>query len=123
MTEQSFGKKVRQLRQRASIGLRELAALVQKSPGYLSDIENGKVRPPSEDVIVRIAEALGQDPRDLLLVAKRVGQDVSSYMAEQPRAFDFLRMAKDQQFDDDDWDRIEKLVEISRIGKKGKEKA
>jgi transcriptional regulator with XRE-family HTH domain len=115
-----FGQRLKNLRQKASVGLRELASLVGKSPGYLSDIENGKVGPPSEEVIVRIATALNQDPRDLLLAAQKVGPDVSSYMARQPRAFDFMRMAKDQEFDDDDWDRIEKLVEISRLGKKDK---
>ena len=53
----TFGKKLRDLRVNSDIGLRELARLINKSPGYLSDVEHDHVPPPSEDVIVKIAIA------------------------------------------------------------------
>ena len=57
MTE-TFGKKLRDLRVKSDIGLRELARLINKSPGYLSDVEHDHVPPPSEDVILKIADAI-----------------------------------------------------------------
>jgi len=47
MTE-TFGKKLRDLRVNSEFGLRELARLINKSPGYLSDVEHDNVPPPSE---------------------------------------------------------------------------
>ena len=55
--EKMFGETLRDLRLEAGVGLRELARLIGKSPGYLSDVENGRVPPPSEPVILDIAIA------------------------------------------------------------------
>jgi transcriptional regulator with XRE-family HTH domain len=62
---QTFGKKLRDVRIKSEVGLRELARLVDKSPGYLSDVEHDHVPPPSEDVILKIAAALNVDKREL----------------------------------------------------------
>jgi transcriptional regulator with XRE-family HTH domain len=74
--EDSFGNKLRRLRQEAGVGLRELARLVNKSPGYLSDVELERVPPPSQEVIIRIAIALDTDKNDLLMAAKKVDPEL-----------------------------------------------
>jgi transcriptional regulator with XRE-family HTH domain len=99
------------------VGLRELARLIDKSPGYLSDVELDNVPPPSEETIVQIANALNVDKKALLSSAKKVDPELSEYVAEQPQAADFLRMAKDQEFDGDDWDRLTQLAKLSKLGK------
>ena len=119
MTE-TFGKKLRDLRINLGIGLRELARLIDKSPGYLSDVEHGHVPPPSEDVILKIATALTVDKRELLTVAQKMDPEISSYVAQEPEAADFLRMAKEKEFDRDDWERLSKLAEAAKLGKVGK---
>jgi transcriptional regulator with XRE-family HTH domain len=119
MTE-TFGKKLRELRINSEIGLRELARLIDKSPGYLSDVEHDHVPPPSEDVILKIAAALAADKRELLSVAQKMDPELSSYVAQEPEAADFLRMAKEKEFDRDDWERLSKLAEDARLGKIGK---
>jgi len=119
---ETFGKKLRDLRIDSGIGLRELARLIDKSPGYLSDVEHGKVPPPSEDVILKIAAALAVDKRELLTVAQKMDPEISSYVAQEPEAADFLRMAKEKEFDRDDWETLLKLVEAAKLGKIGKEK-
>jgi transcriptional regulator with XRE-family HTH domain len=45
MSENLFGEKLKSLRLDSRVGLRELARVVDKSPGYLSDVKNGKVCP------------------------------------------------------------------------------
>ena len=119
MTE-TFGKKLRELRINSGIGLRELARLIDKSPGYLSDVEHDHVPPPSEDVILKIAAALAADKRELLSVAQKMDPELSSYVAQEPEAADFLRMAKEKEFDRNDWERLSKLAEDAKLGKIGK---
>ena len=114
---ESFGKLLRSRRLKAGIGLRELARRVGTSAGYISDVELDNVPPPSEQVIVRIAGALGIDKNPLLRQANKVDPELTQYVADQPLAADFLRMAKNQHFDSEDWERLTQLARISRLGK------
>ena len=116
----SFGKILRNIRLQAQIGLRELAALINKSPGYLSDVELDRVPPPSETMILDIAKALNVNKKDLLKAAKKVDPELSEYVVDQPMAADFLRMAKDHEFRENDWERLSQLAKISRLGKLNK---
>jgi transcriptional regulator with XRE-family HTH domain len=113
----TFGKKLRDLRISSDVGLRELARLIDKSPGYISDVEQDHVPPPSEDVILKIAAALNADKKKLLTVAKKMDPEISSYVARKPEAADFLRMAQEKKFDSDDWDTLTKLAEAAKLGK------
>jgi len=113
----SFGKLLRSLRLESGVGLRELSRLIEKSPGYLSDVESGNVPAPSKETIVQIANALNVDKKTLLNAAKKIDPELSEYVAEQPQVADFLRMAKDQEFNDDDWDRLTQLAKLSKLGK------
>lgn len=120
--EDSFGHKIRRLRQEAGVGLRELARLINKSPGYLSDVELERVSPPSEEVILRIAIALDADKNELLTAARKVDPELSNYVAQQPQAADFLRLAKEKEFNHEDWERLAQLAKISKLGKAEKGK-
>ena len=117
MPNGKFGKLLRSLRLESGVGLRELSRLIEKSPGYLSDVESGNVPPPSEETIVQIANALNVDKKALLNAAQKIDPELSEYVAEQPQVADFLRMAKDQEFNDDDWDRLTQLAKLSKLGK------
>ena len=116
--EESFGEILRRLRIEAKVGLRELALLLKKSPGYLSDIEHDRVL-PSESVIVEIANILQADRQILLTSAKKVDPELSSYVLKEPQAADFLRFARDREFTEADWDKLNQLAEIAELGKKG----
>jgi len=118
--DDTFGITLRYLRLEAGVGLRELAGLIRKSPGYLSDVEQGRVPPPSERMIVDVANALRVERGILLAAAKKVDPEISEYVADKPHAADFLRMAKNRDFDTDDWERLQQLAKISKLGKKEK---
>ncbi|MCP4628153.1 MAG: helix-turn-helix transcriptional regulator [bacterium] len=119
---ETFGKKLRDFRIHADVGLRELARLIEKSPGYISDVEQDHVPPPSEDVILKIAAALNVDKKELLIAAQKMDPEISSYVAQDPEAADFLRMAQEKKFDSDDWDTLTKLAEAAKLGKTDKNK-
>ena len=112
-----FGDTLRNFRLKSGIGLRELARMIDKSPGYISDVELERVPPPSEEVILKIADALGVDRSELLTAARKVDPELSDYVLRQPNAADFLRMAKERDFDNEDWERLAQLAEISRLGR------
>ena len=118
----TFGKKLRNLRIHANVGLRELARLIEKSPGYISDVEQDHVSPPSEDVILKIAVALNVEKKELLSAAKKMDPEISLYVAQEPVVADFLRMAQEKKFDSDDWDTLTKLAEAAKLGKTDKNK-
>ena len=120
MTE-TFGKKLRDLRVNSKIGLRELARLIDKSPGYLSDVEQSKVPPPSEDVILKIADVLQVDKNELLMAAKKMDPAISSYVIEKPEAAKFFRRAIEKDYDDDDWEKLTQLADNAKLGKSDKD--
>ncbi|MCL4552019.1 MAG: helix-turn-helix domain-containing protein [Candidatus Marsarchaeota archaeon] len=51
----SFGRKLKELRLRADLTQTELAEAVGVDYTYLSKIENDRVEPPSEKVILKLA--------------------------------------------------------------------
>jgi hypothetical protein len=78
--------------------------------------------PPSEEVLISIASALQVDKKQLLTAARKMDPELSSYVALEPEAADFLRMAKEKGFDSEDWERLSQLAEIAKLGQEDKEK-
>lgn len=120
--EHMFGKTLKEKRMDTGLSLREFAGRVGISPGYLSDLENEKVAPPSETVILDMAKALGVDKTELLKAAEKVDPEVTEYVAQEPRAADFLRMAKEKNFDNGDWKKLSEIARVVGLGKPGEEK-
>ena len=116
-TSKTFGSILKKLRLDAEIGLRELAKMIGKSPSYLSDIESCHVPPPSAEMIIDIAHALGGYKSELLAAASKMDPQLTNYVAHQPEAADFLRKAQEYGFDKEDWQKLEQLAEIA-LGKK-----
>ncbi|OFV81033.1 MAG: hypothetical protein A2W26_08970 [Acidobacteria bacterium RBG_16_64_8] len=98
----SFGAEIHELRKNKALTLRELAKRVGVSPSYLSKIENerGDYR-PREDTIRSLADALGSDPEQLILLADKIPGDTRTAIAGNPAAQAFLRNAAG--FTDKDW--------------------
>jgi len=90
-----FGQYIRA--QRCSAGstwgersLRRFAEEVGLEPSYLSKIERGIEAPPSEATILRIAEALDEDPDVLLALAGKVSADLRAIICKRPKLFSTL---------------------------------
>lgn len=69
--KKTLGQRIRELRQERELSLRDLGDLLKDtgtnnpvSAAFLSDLENGR-RFPSEEMIKKIAEALGTNEGDL----------------------------------------------------------
>ncbi len=67
----TLGSLIREGRRKRKLSQRELAAELPMSQTNLSRVELGDHAPPSDAVLLRIAEVLELDPRELLRAAGR----------------------------------------------------
>ena len=96
----TFGEHIRQRREEflasdALFSLRQVATRVGIEPAYLSKIERGVFAPPSEEVIVKLAAVLNEDPDILLAMAGKLSTELQQIILERPQLFaELLRQLK-----------------------------
>lgn len=96
----SLGGRIRKLRLKAGISLRELARRVKVSAAHLSDVENDR-RTPSDDLLRRITEELsevGAEYEELRLLKPVMEKDVEAWYEDDPVLRVLLREARDSPF-------------------------
>ena len=81
--ESNFGKRLKDLREKAGLSQGELAEKAGVNFTYLSKIENGVKPPPSQNVIIRLAEILRVDADELLASAGKVPADIVSKLKDR----------------------------------------
>lgn len=97
----NFGEMLRELRKTQGYSQRELAEILEVSFTYLSKLENNRMdRPPSEDLIRRMAEALNAKADDLLVLAERIPTDIAGIILGQPESIELLRSMEDMSRDE-----------------------
>jgi transcriptional regulator with XRE-family HTH domain len=84
-------QRLRDLREKAGLGLREAAKKLRISPGYLSRIE-GRGEIPAPELLCRMAGEYGCDVEELLELAKQaqlkaVEQQIDSKQSEALKLF------------------------------------
>ena len=90
-----FGERLRELRLQQGFSQRKLAKEVGIDFTYLSKIETGKMSPPAQDTIQRLAAVLDADPDELLVLAGRVPDDVKDVVTKSRELPAFLREIQD----------------------------
>src|SRR5208337_1529145 len=76
----SFGRVIRERRRQLELTQKKIARQISMSVTYIASLEAEK-RHPSQRVLVKLANALGLDMRDLFLMAN---PKVGSLISEQP---------------------------------------
>lgn len=80
----NLGERIRSLRGKQDLSLRDLAKKVEKTPAHISDIELGR-RHPSEDLLRKIAEALKTSYDELAELNRQLTvADVKEKVFENP---------------------------------------
>jgi len=114
----SFGNRVRELRKAKGLTQKDLAASVKLDFTYISKVETGKADPPGEDVVRRLAKALGADPEELVYLAGKVPKALRGVVASSSAIPVVFRALRDGTIDDEE---LKSLVEALRARKqKGK---
>ena len=86
----TFGERVRQLRHAKDWSLRDLAGKVGVGFTYLSRVENEHLNCgdyPSDALIHRLANVLDADEDELLILAKRVPEQIRKRVLQRPDVF------------------------------------
>ena len=105
----TFGHKIRELRKAKNLSQRDLAAKVKVNFTYISKIENANLDfgdYPSDDLIRKLAKALGADADELLILAKKVPESIRKRVIQRPDVF--RKLAK---LDDDTLDKLLKDID------------
>ena len=120
-----FGKFIEKKRKGKNITLRGLASMLSIAPAYMSDIEKGHRYPPDKEKLESMAEILelSQEEKnnmyDLAAGEKEntVSLDLAEYIMKTEKARVALRMARDNNLDDEIW---QKLIDVlkEKIDKK-----
>ena len=123
--EQTFGSFVREKRQSIGLSLRTLAAKLDLSPVYLSNIENDRRPAPTRAYLERLEQELHlskvETEQMLDLAAKsqnnRVSADLPDYIMDREIVRAALRTAREADATDQEWqdfiDRINRRVRSS----------
>ena len=96
-----FGKYFREKREALSkkgkgLSLRYVSKEIGVDPGYLSKIERGVFPPPSENLIIKMAEIIDEDKDVLLALAGKVSSDLHIIIKKRPKLFgQLIRQLKD----------------------------
>ena len=109
-----FPERLRELTKAARLSQKALAQKVGVNFTYLSKIENGRVEPPRESVLQRIAKELagelGMDEielsDELITLAGKIPSDLSETLSRNPEIIRFLRSVGDDVRSPDDWRRL-----------------
>jgi HTH-type transcriptional regulator, competence development regulator len=100
--EMTFGERIRELRKAKNLTLRDVAKKVKVNFTYVSKIENHKLdfgEYPSEDLIRKLAKVLEADEDELLLLAKKIPEDIRQRVLDRPDAFRKIAKLDDEQLD------------------------
>ena len=98
-----FGEKVRVLRVSRHLTQQQLAEQMGVSVSYISKVENGKLHfgdYPSEKFIHKLAEELGADEDELLMLADKIPTIVRARIRERPDVFRAVAELDDSALDD-----------------------
>ena len=91
--ERRFGRRLRELRERRGLKMRELARKARISPAFLSKVERGITTPPAERKLRALAKALGEEPEVMLALAGRLPDDVIEVIQQCPA--EYLRLLRE----------------------------
>ena len=109
-----FPDRLRELRRTARMSQRALAERVGIDFTYLSKIENGRVEPPSEGVLIRIAkelaDKLGKDETaladELITLAGKIPSDLAETLSRNPEVIRLLRSVGSDVYSAADWRKL-----------------
>ena len=128
--EQTFGSFLREKRMARGLTLRGMAAKLDLSPVYMSNIENARRAAPSQEYLERMALLLQLDKPErewmLDLAAKskqnRVSADLPDYIMDREIVRAALRTAREADATDQEWQEfIDRITQRAKKSKEGGE--
>jgi transcriptional regulator with XRE-family HTH domain len=121
---QEFGRYIKDCRRKKALGLRELARTANISATYLSQLERGEQRWPTEEVLLRLANAVAHPTKELLHKAGRVSSDVLDIFKAHPALYtNFLEATSELEADELETVIRSALLHVRKINEQRKANA
>lgn len=117
MYQLMFGHTLRMLRTTAGISLRTLARKIDVSPAYLSQVELGKLNPPTYDRITKIAETIGIPVSLLIEMSHRPNPDTIMLLRGHRGLDELIRLIFEMGLEDRDI--LEIIALMRKLGGSG----
>jgi transcriptional regulator with XRE-family HTH domain len=112
-TTTNFGEYLKGKREEKQISLRELARRLEVSAPFLSDVENNRRGPLTEERLADLAKVLNLNENEKAemydIVGKQKGllaPDLNPYVTERPYVNAALRTARNLEANKEDWQRF-----------------
>jgi transcriptional regulator with XRE-family HTH domain len=96
MAKMSFGEVIRERRRTGEMTQQEVARLIGTSTPYVGHLESGK-RHPSDEIVTRIADALGFDRRELFFLANPSTKDILIPAPAEPTSSAWEEFRRDEK--------------------------
>jgi len=114
----NFGEYLKQMREEKQISLRELARRLEVSAPFLSDVENNRRAPLTEERLATLADVLNLSEAEKAEMYDIVGHqkgllapDLNPYVNDRPYVNAALRTARNLEANEEDWKMfIEELI-------------
>ena len=104
-----LGRRIKELRLKQELGLRELGRLLKVSAMHISNLEKGRVM-PSAELVKKIAVRLDADVDELLHLAKLIDPQIAEVIQKNPyKAPNLLRSARN--LNEKQWEKLQKQVQ------------
>ena len=111
-----FGKYLRAIREAKKISIRQLAKKVNKTPTYISDIENGNNKPPEkkllDDIIISLeiesySSSIKNNLYDLAARERNdIPADIKDYIMGNETLLKIIRCTKDKPNNQQIWSQL-----------------
>lgn len=112
-TTVTFGEYLKHKREEKQISLREVARTLGVSAPFLSDVENNRRGPLTEERLADLAKVLNLNEKEQSemydIVGKQKGllaPDLNPYVTERPYVNAALRTARNLEANEEDWQRF-----------------
>ncbi|HTT77765.1 MAG TPA: helix-turn-helix transcriptional regulator [Candidatus Binataceae bacterium] len=118
--ERTFGQVIRERRRQLDLTQQEVGRRIKTSTPYVGHLEAGK-RHPSDRVLVRLAEVLGLDQRELFFLANPRAVDMLKPQAERELKSGWEEFRKDDRLKrlhgitSDEMDMLSKVALMGQI--------
>lgn len=110
---ETFGEYLKHKREERQMSLRELARRLELSAPFLSDVENNRRAPLTEERLATLADVLNLSKDDAAEMYDIVGRqkgllapDLNPYVTKRPYVNAALRTARNLEATEEDWQRF-----------------
>lgn len=110
---ETFGEYLKHKREERQMSLRELARKLELSAPFLSDVENNRRAPLTEERLATLADVLNLSKDDAAEMYDIVGRqkgllapDLNPYVTKRPYVNAALRTARNLEATEEDWQRF-----------------